>query len=531
MNLHILLAGDGAKQRKVIEKATINSEWQVQMSEVSDSESEIYSALEEEMDIIILQVKETPNFWQLIQKLRSEHKNLEIILVSQKPDFNLAYQEIQYRVPHFLLEPVEASSYIPIFIEIAEKHRMMEAEKEKEQKLMSYELEQHQKLMAKIMIQMMEKPEELAVMMGEVNERYHTKLKNTYFFVIQIVIMELIHTRQREQILQSVQNICQERLSLGNEIIFSSQYQFDIRAVVNMESNYVGNELLVRINELVQDLSEFMSKNGCKEWTIGVGPIVETVREVQNSADWAIHALHDWNQSRSEHLFNSMERKSEREEKVILDSVKKKQCLKYLRQLQLKELEQFLEDVVNRQDLIEDSFDVQRLVLEIIQLVRDVWGTQMNKKELEDLLSVDMFQYFFDNQKKITKLIQILEELGSSVKNQQKSEKNPQILNALDYIREHYNEMITLEKVALEVDLSPNYFSNLFREETGVNYLDYVTEFRLDQSKILLEKTDWTLEQISNEVGYRDVKYYSQLFKRHYDITPGKYRKKMKSLK
>lgn len=525
MVFHILLAKEVLQLKTVIEKSVEKTMWEVQIHKVVDSETEILSAIDENFNIVILQVKDTPNLWNLIEKLRSTYKKLEIILVSQEADFNQAYQAIQHRITYFLLEPVEKENLIRIFSEMEEKQQILENEKEKEQTLMSYELEQHQKLMAKIMTKMMEKPEELAIMMGEVNERYHTKLKNTYFCAIQVVILDLLPSSHKEVILNKVQNLCQEKITFGSEILLSSQYQFELRIVLNMESELSSSELLTQLKSFSQDMKSLMKEEEIKEWAVGIGPIVDDIRDVQKSADWAIFVLHNWNLNPVEHLFTALDSKGQLEDKSILEQVKRKKLQKFLRQLQLVELEQLIEDDMKKSNMAGNPYDTQRMVREILQLTEEIWSNQLGKKFLEDLLSKELFPFIFNSQKKIKTLLRILEELGDLGKERRQSKTNPQINNALEYIHAHYNQAITMEKVALEVDLSPNYFSNLFREEMGINYLDYLTEYRLTQSKSLLKETDWTIEQISKEIGYQDVKYYSKLFKKHYDITPGKYRK------
>jgi two-component system response regulator YesN len=525
MVFRILLAKELFQLKEVIERSIENKMWEFQIQEVEEIETMISSVAKDNDNVAILQVKDSLNFWDLIETLRSTYKNLEIILVSQKPDFNVAYQAIQHRISHFLLEPVEPDNFCRIFTEVEEKFRLLENEKEKAQILMSYELEQHQKLMAKIMTQMMEKPEELAIMMGEVNERYHTKLANTYFCVIQIVILDLLPTSHKDVIINKVQDLCRQKITFGSEMLLSTQFQFELRIVVNMERKLSSQELIVQIEPFVQDLQTLMAEEELKEWAVGIGTIVDDIKDVQQSADWAINVLHNWNLYQDKHLFTALETKEQWIDKVILDQVKRKKYQKYLRQLQLDELEQFLMEEMQKYILAQSPYDTQRLIQEILQLTEEIWSTQMEQKPLEELLSKELFSYLFHYDKKVKAFLRLLVELGDFRKEQRQSKCNLQINKALEYIHHHYNEAITMERVALEVDFSPNYFSNLFREEMGINYLDYVTEYRLKKSKELLEKSDLTLEEIAGEIGYKDVKYYSQLFKKYYEMTPGKYRK------
>ena len=74
------------------------------------------------------------------------------------------------------------------------------------------------------------------------------------------------------------------------------------------------------------------------------------------------------------------------------------------------------------------------------------------------------------------------------------------------------------------VHLSPYYFSKLFKEQTGENFIDYLTRTRLTHAATILRSTDLSIKEISAETGYQDANYFSRLFKRWYQCTPSEYR-------
>src|SRR5699024_2742279 len=90
------------------------------------------------------------------------------------------------------------------------------------------------------------------------------------------------------------------------------------------------------------------------------------------------------------------------------------------------------------------------------------------------------------------------------------------ISQAKTYMQEHFHDAITLENVADAVNLSPNYFSNMFKQEFGETFIDYLTKLRLQEAKKLLEKNELSLKEISFIVGYKDPNYFSRVFKKHY---------------
>ncbi|WP_274365042.1 response regulator transcription factor [Paenibacillus thermotolerans] len=95
---------------------------------------------------------------------------------------------------------------------------------------------------------------------------------------------------------------------------------------------------------------------------------------------------------------------------------------------------------------------------------------------------------------------------------------------ALEYIRRHYLESITLQQVADVVHVSKNYFSILFKKTTGHNFIDYVIELRIQKAKELLSGTDLKIYEVAEQSGFNDVKYFSKLFKKITGYSPMDYR-------
>jgi two-component system response regulator YesN len=95
---------------------------------------------------------------------------------------------------------------------------------------------------------------------------------------------------------------------------------------------------------------------------------------------------------------------------------------------------------------------------------------------------------------------------------------------ALQYIRTHYHADLSLEKVASIVYLNPAYFSQLFKQKTGQGFKDYVIHLRLEQAKLLLLNPKLKLIDITERIGYHDLRHFSQVFRKKYGTTPSEYR-------
>jgi len=99
---------------------------------------------------------------------------------------------------------------------------------------------------------------------------------------------------------------------------------------------------------------------------------------------------------------------------------------------------------------------------------------------------------------------------------------------AQKYIVSNFNKEICLDDVARYVDLSTAYFSRLFKQRTGENFIDYLIKIRMERSKVLLHNTKLKTYQVGEQVGYINSKYFCKLFKNYTGYTPTEYRSKVK---
>ena len=95
---------------------------------------------------------------------------------------------------------------------------------------------------------------------------------------------------------------------------------------------------------------------------------------------------------------------------------------------------------------------------------------------------------------------------------------------AKSFIQSHFSEDLSLDGIAGEVFLSPNYFSSLFTQVAGRTVFEYIHEVRMDEAKRLLEETDLPVKQLARRVGISSASYFCRLFRKIAGIPPLDYR-------
>lgn len=96
---------------------------------------------------------------------------------------------------------------------------------------------------------------------------------------------------------------------------------------------------------------------------------------------------------------------------------------------------------------------------------------------------------------------------------------------AMEYMAEHYNEDLTLHKVADQAGISAGYLSTLLNQELNCGFADYLNQLRVDKACVYLEQNYFKSYEIAYKVGFHDEKYFAKVFKKLMNMSPTEYRK------
>lgn len=105
------------------------------------------------------------------------------------------------------------------------------------------------------------------------------------------------------------------------------------------------------------------------------------------------------------------------------------------------------------------------------------------------------------------------------------AEQQSFIDESVRYIQKHFKERLTLQMVASRVYMNAQYFSRVFKRETGVTFTEYVNTLKIQYACKLLETTNYPAYRISSECGFTDPSYFNRVFFAQMNMTPKKYKK------
>lgn len=94
----------------------------------------------------------------------------------------------------------------------------------------------------------------------------------------------------------------------------------------------------------------------------------------------------------------------------------------------------------------------------------------------------------------------------------------------IQYIHDNYAKKITLKLTADALHISPAYLSMLFKQQTGINFIEYLNRYRIQKAKQYLNDMDSKIYEVANKIGIQDEKYFHSLFKRYTGLTATQYR-------
>lgn len=155
------------------------------------------------------------------------------------------------------------------------------------------------------------------------------------------------------------------------------------------------------------------------------------------------------------------------------------------------------------------------------------WGVEVERSELQKAyFSTRVLpprQY-----EAVVRLLRVFAEHLAMVSNQllvqQQNAEPVAVSRARQYIGEHYNEKLSLARVAKVANTSSFYFCKMFKKVTGLNFTHYVARVRIERAKNLLLNPNLRVSEIAFEVGFQSLTHFNRVFKKIVGLAPTEYR-------
>lgn len=199
-----------------------------------------------------------------------------------------------------------------------------------------------------------------------------------------------------------------------------------------------------------------------------------------------------------------------------------------------------------REEFIEDAYDmIQQFLSNITYLsgykeeelkkqMEHIMYSIFNHSSLHDIHKEEEFDYMkmidmISDIYSLDDLKSYIDEMFLRINKQMKPSNNGEenlIDQILTYIKTNYQEQLTLQEVSSEFHISYSYLSTYFSNRLGLGFSEYLNKIRVEQAKLLLKSTDYSIHMICEQVGYLDQSYFSKVFKKFVGSSPTNYRRK-----
>jgi two-component system response regulator YesN len=503
-----------------------------QIYEARDGEEALSLAIELAPDLIITDIQMPKlNGIEFIEQLKEENPHVAIIIISGYDDFQYAQRGLKLAVKDYMLKPVESSQLagkLNLIADELDQLRLYRKNQEELQKIVNESLPLYRERLFRNLIDGGESQEELlrrACQLGlPLNARYYT-----------IALIRFDPAIHKDAHLTDVMVF-----EMIGEI--SSRCNFRELELHTFPVKHMELALLIGCNEQTKERSfgsvnEFLTGLGTTlkkhipdhPFNIAIGSLAEVITDLHKAYQQAEEAM----------LYRlSMNRLILNYEEIGTPAIPEKQFDKHAEQLlldlkflnresALHHLRLYWEEVASATRA--HPHWVKLTLLELIMSVLRV--LEENKISLDPFLQNKQFDPYL-NIYRLETSHELQEWLEQFIKmcllEMERGKVNTSVSHvekAKQFIDTRLSDSeLSLRELAANLFLSPNYLRQLFRQETGESYVEYVTRVRMERAVQLLRDSLLKIQDIAEKVGFEEQRYFSSCFKKHYSMTPTEYR-------
>lgn len=458
--------------------------------------------------------------------LYEQMPDVKLVVFSGFDDFEYAQKAIQINVTEYLLKPLKADELMCVL-----KKLKLQIDKELEEKRnLSVLREHYNETLPILREQFLNNLIDGRILKEQINlyaERYDLDLGGRFKTVAlagaNIEGSGGVLSEASELIPLSVKKLIDGHLPRFCRFI-SFVYGDMVAVIAMMDNKAKVNSLVEGLNHICKTAMRFLEI----ELSVGIGPLCDT-DNLKYAAAGARSAL-DYRlilgQGKALYLDDIEPRHSIR---LTIDEQDKRDLALAIKIGSKEDMREWIDRFITSSGAVVQPIAEYRLFLlemlsELLNIIRsyrldviEIFGSDFDGSlSLSNFTSqVQLGDWF----------LEICQKISAMIKQERKTFTKSLAENAKQFIIENYsNPGVSVELLCEHLHVSPTYFSTLFKKETGLSFVAYLTKIRLEEAVRLLDTTQDKTYEIADKVGYSEPSYFSYVFRKQFGVSPGKYR-------
>lgn len=477
--------------------------------------------------VVIYHPQKMEKMWDLIKGIKDSNVAASVLLILEKEDFSIAYEASKYPQVQLLLKSEDEEGWNRCVAACLEHIIYLKQSMECRVQLEEYEFQKNHKMMERLLANILDKPEQVEFLLPEINKRYGTNLREGEYqvFIIQVDKSEL--SAPPPHFIKEVTLRTLRTLSFTKEIIMGFREPYGMVGVLHYSKDVAASDRNKDLERLIHSITLLKDKYGEFRVTLAVGGAVNSVSQIMESMKGAALAKEYRIMTEKAVIYAEELKDIDQDMKNYLSERKRKELIRYITLGDVRHVNGWFLDFHRN---LEPKFLNYPPAFFYM-----CWGIYRDLAEHEKTSKLQAFsewkffslQHIFDMQERIRELEVLLLEICHMMAEGMQEEQDVAV-KAIAYMKVHFREPINLEFIAEKCGLSTSYFSRKFKEQTGTNYIDALTDIRIREAQKLLGTTDMSIMEILEEVGYCDDKHFRNLFHKVTGMKPMEYRKRIR---
>lgn len=463
----------------------------------------------------------------LCKKLKELYPTMKVIIFSGFDEFEYAKEAIKIEAEEYILKPINANELREVFERIKINLDRELDEKRNIDKLREYYMESLPVLQENFYTSLIEgriKGSEIE----EYARNYQIEFTGPYYVVtiLHISTSNPVSEDSIDPILlaMSVEKLAKEQLA-GKWDSKVVTYLGDIIVITQLPDE----ESITRFTDRMDRICK-MAKRVCKaRVTAGIGQICNQPAGLAMSYQGAQNAISYrvlYGTTRAINIAETDPRENTDmpwEESYINEIIKR---------IKMGEAESLQEAIQKFTAQIAGSrMSLQKYRILIMEIITEIFRLGANNQ-------INLEEVFGENSDVYTQAMQLesseaLEKwlsenclkMQKHILNERRDNTKSFVTKAIEYVKEHYADQdLSIETICSYLNVSAAYFSTVFKKETGKTFINYLTDYRMEEAENLLLTENEKTYIIAQKVGYSDPNYFSYAFKKQFGMSPSKYK-------